>query len=298
MEAERLFLLVFIGLALIIVTAVIITINWRAANGGLQRNQWTGFRTPSTMRSDQAWVAGHRAALRLAPLHLLTLAATLTALVFATLRMRTTNGVQLVVLSDMIVIVLVGGIYTAVVAGRAAKSADDHPVDRHPLTPNPRYPTVIHFYAALNVLLLIATCAGLWFLAARSSSNSIPPNTTLGFRDQHTVASMQGWYAGQRVGFHFAAIAATIVTATVLAFLAVAYANHLKPMWILIIPVIGEIALVVCFVIAGRHADQAASSAGPEKQASNLSRSRANVVSVGRSGSLEMSDYIELLPRA
>lgn len=33
-----------------------------AADGRLRRNQWAGIRIPSTMASDEAWLAGHRAA--------------------------------------------------------------------------------------------------------------------------------------------------------------------------------------------------------------------------------------------
>ena len=35
----------------------------RAAEGGLNRNRLAGIRIPSTLASDRAWVAGHRAAL-------------------------------------------------------------------------------------------------------------------------------------------------------------------------------------------------------------------------------------------
>jgi hypothetical protein len=125
MEPDRLFQLVFGGIVLIIMTVVIVVIDWRAASGRLRRNQWAGIRTPSTMRSDRAWVAGHRAALRLTPLHLLTLAATLGALWFAAEHTRTANGVQLALIVDVLVFVVVL-LYTALVAGRAAKAADDN----------------------------------------------------------------------------------------------------------------------------------------------------------------------------
>ena len=67
-EPERLVLPAIAAVSQIVITIVLITVSWRAANGRLRRNPWTGIRTPSTMRSDQAWVAGHRAALRLTPL--------------------------------------------------------------------------------------------------------------------------------------------------------------------------------------------------------------------------------------
>jgi hypothetical protein len=112
----------------------------------------------------------------------------------------------------------------------------------------------------LNGFLLAVVCAGVWFLALRSSSHGIAPNTSLGFRSQHTLASLQGWYAAQRVGFHFAAVADTIITAAVFAIVAVAFIRRLNPMWILIVPVIGGIAVGVCFIIAGHQADHAAIS--------------------------------------
>ena len=61
-EPERIYLAGFLAFAFIVMTVVLVAIDWAAANGRLQRNQWAGIRTPSTMRSDQAWVAGHRAA--------------------------------------------------------------------------------------------------------------------------------------------------------------------------------------------------------------------------------------------
>jgi uncharacterized membrane protein len=119
MESERVVLESFIAVTFAFLTALLITIDWAAANGRLGRNQFVGIRTPSTMRSDQAWVAGHRAALRLTPLHLLTGIAVLITVFFA----RTVAGLNVVGVSGAVAFVVVV-VLTAIVAGRAAKAAE------------------------------------------------------------------------------------------------------------------------------------------------------------------------------
>jgi uncharacterized membrane protein len=122
MESERVVLESFIAVTFAFLTALLITIDWAAANGRLRRNQFVGIRTPSTMRSDLAWAAGHRAALRLTPVHLLTGVAVLTALVFT----RTVAGLNVVGVSGAVVFVVVV-MLTAIVAGRAAKASQQDP---------------------------------------------------------------------------------------------------------------------------------------------------------------------------
>jgi hypothetical protein len=117
---------------------------------------------------------------------------------------------------------------------------------------------VLGVYAGFNAVLLVAVCGFLWLFNARAHRHGISPNTHLGFRTQHTLASLHGWYVGQRVGFHFAAIAVTVITVAVLAVLAVAFVGRLNPMWLLIVPVLGGIAVGVCIVLAGHRADHAA----------------------------------------
>jgi hypothetical protein len=48
-------------------------------------------------------------------------------------------------------------------------------------------------------LLLLVACAVGWFFAARANHHGIAPNTTLGFRSQHTLASVHGWYVAGNV---------------------------------------------------------------------------------------------------
>jgi hypothetical protein len=128
MERERTYLAAFLAVVYIFLTIVLIGVDWAAASGRLRRNQWAGIRTPSTMRSDRAWVAGHRAALRLTPLHLLTLAALLTVLVIAVRRVQTVRGINLIGVGGAVIFVVVAMI-TALVAGRAAKAAENHSDD-------------------------------------------------------------------------------------------------------------------------------------------------------------------------
>jgi hypothetical protein len=278
MEFERLEALVQAGVlsfVSILITVVFIMLARRAANGRLQRNQWIGIRTPSTLRSDRGWMAGHRAALRLTPLFLLTTVAMCVAL-FAVALYASTPGVVRPVGFGVIVVIIALVIYSAFVAGNAAKSADVHTDEWPTIGPNQRRRNgrfimniestanaqygriVLVSYAALNGALLILVCAVLWFFAARANSDAIAPNTSLGFRSQHTLASLHGWYVAQRAGFHFAVVADTIVTVAVFAIVAWAFIRHLNPMWILITPIIGGIAIVMCLVIAGQKADHAA----------------------------------------
>lgn len=80
-------------------------------------------------------------------------------------------------------------------------------------TPNARYGGVgLRVYAVVNALLLVGACVFLWVLAARANNHGIPPNESLGFRSQSTLASLHGWHVAQRVGFHIAAVAASLIT--------------------------------------------------------------------------------------
>jgi hypothetical protein len=272
LEPERLVLPIISAVGQTVITVVLIVVSWRAANGRLQRNPWSGIRTPSTMRSDQAWVAGHRAALRLAPLYLVVLTAMLIAMVVTVLQ-ASKPVVNIVAIGGFFVFIPVA-LYSAFVASRAARLADDHS-DSHDAVhtgqmPNTLPRKVIYIWTALNGLLLVAVCVALWYFTARCASNGLPPNTSLGFRDQQTLASAQGWYAAQRVGFRIAAIAETVVTITVFAFAVVAYVRRFPPVWILIVSTLGGLSIVVCVLIAGHYADHAAisvNSSDPQSRA-------------------------------
>jgi hypothetical protein len=117
------------ALLLIAVDVVIIATTRRAASGRLARNQWVGIRTPSTMSSDQAWVAGHQAAGRLTPLYLLITGVACTGLVWAALYGSTPAAVINVGLGGFIALI-VAVVVGAVLAGRAAKAAGGGKADR------------------------------------------------------------------------------------------------------------------------------------------------------------------------
>ncbi|MGH3966592.1 MAG: SdpI family protein [Mycobacterium sp.] len=127
MGSERAQLVVTAAMAAvapIVICVLVIALSSRAANGRLQRNQWVGIRTPSTMRSDQAWMAGHRAALRLTPVYLFTTVIACVALLWAAFYASTTSVVMGIGFGGFAALVALL-IYTSVIASRAAKSAED-----------------------------------------------------------------------------------------------------------------------------------------------------------------------------
>jgi hypothetical protein len=137
-------------------------------------------------------------------------------------------------------------------------------------TADARYGRIIlGLYAGLNAVLLVGVSAVLWYFNARAHSHGISPNAQLGFRTQHTLASLHGWYVAQRAGFHLAAVAATVITVIVLAFIAIAAVRRLNPWWILLVPALGGVAVGVCLVVAGHRADAAAVSVEMPRSASS-----------------------------
>ena len=126
MDSERLQATVlagFLAFVPILTTVSLIGLASRAAKGRLRRNQWAGIRTPSTMRSDQAWMAGHRAALRLAPWFVLTTVVGSVALFASALYTSSPNVVMLVGFG-IFAVVLALLFFSTFIASKAATSVD------------------------------------------------------------------------------------------------------------------------------------------------------------------------------
>jgi uncharacterized membrane protein len=123
MEA-RYFIATVMTVAQFGVATVIATVTARAAAGSLARNQWTGIRTPSTMRSDHAWQAGHRAAHRLTPLYFVNAVAACAVLVVAVRRQWSVGAITGIGVAAFVTLIAIA-VYATIRAGRAARSADD-----------------------------------------------------------------------------------------------------------------------------------------------------------------------------
>jgi hypothetical protein len=119
MESQRAIVATFMAVTFAFLSFVLVVVDWAAASGRLRRNQWMGIRIPSTMRSDRGWVAGHRAALGLMPLHLIVGVGLLVAVLFT----PTLEGVHLVGIVGAGIFLVVAAI-TAIVANRAAKAVE------------------------------------------------------------------------------------------------------------------------------------------------------------------------------
>lgn len=98
--------------------ALVALLSWRLADGSVGRNRLMGLRLPSTMRSDRAWEAGQRA---FAPFGL---AAGIGCAVFgATLLLRPTEGLAVVIASVASIWLVVLPAIGAFVGDQAAKDA-------------------------------------------------------------------------------------------------------------------------------------------------------------------------------
>ncbi|MGV0594194.1 SdpI family protein [Mycolicibacterium porcinum] len=120
---------VIFGITHVGLTILMASVTSRAASGRLARNQWVGIRTPSTMRSDNAWVAGHRAAHRLVPLYVLNAVVACAALLVGVLCEFSVGGIMFIGIGLFAAFTGIS-VYVAIAAGRAARSSDDNDDER------------------------------------------------------------------------------------------------------------------------------------------------------------------------
>jgi SdpI/YfhL protein family len=260
------------GIALAAISVMMI-VNWsRAARGGLARNSYVGVRTPSTLRSEQSWVAGNRAAVRLAPLYLLFNVAMSAALVVVAL-----HGWRLVVIfvgGGGRVVLIALSICTAVIAGRAARAADHHADDRSGLRsaasqsiemPGITGPFSERATRIVGRIVAVAASAATAFLLITvidgyvlAIHHQLQPNDTFGFRDATTRSCVPAWYAAQKAGFSWLLFGYGPFLALSILFAVVAVIKRRSP-WDVVAVVMGTLFLLIfAVIIAGIHADSVA----------------------------------------
>lgn len=249
--------------------SVLMVANWRrAAEGTLARNANVGVRTPSTLRSPEAWVAGNRAAVRTAPLYVFFNAAMCAGLLAAAV-----HGWRLVV-------AFIGGgglfalialmICTAVIASRAARGADDHTDSRSAASQPIEMPDVTGAFSGramtiIGWIVAVAACAVTVFLLGTiidgyvlAIHRQLQPNDTFGFRDATAFSCLPRWYAAQKAGFSWLLFGYGPVVVASLLMCAGAAIKRRSP-WEVCAVAIGTVFLAIFFVVAaGIHADSVA----------------------------------------
>jgi hypothetical protein len=267
-RVEALSMAGFFGLSLAALSAVMIG-NWsRAARGELARNPHLGVRTPSTLRSEQAWVVGNRAAVRTAPLYLLFNLATCAVLVAIALQ-----GWRFVVVlagSGGLVAFLALSVCTAIIASRAARAADDHTDERGAARQSvemsgltgtfPERATkvsgwVVAVIACAATVLLLATLVDGYVLAIHYQ---LPPNRTFGFRDATTRSCLPAWYAAQKAGFSWTLFGYGPLAVLSILFAVVAAIKRRSPWGVAAVAMATLFLLIVVVITAGIHADSVA----------------------------------------
>ena len=104
---------------MVIAGIVVASIGRRGRAGTLRRNRLAGLRTPTTMRSDAAWEAGHRAGGGL-----LVLAGVLFAGAGLTLLARPSNIVGMTIVFGSVGLVVALALVSTARANRAARAVD------------------------------------------------------------------------------------------------------------------------------------------------------------------------------
>ena len=256
------------GIALATISVVMI-VNWsRAARGELARNASLGVRTPSTLRSEQAWVAGNRAAARLAGLYLLFNVATSATLVAVAL-----HGRRLVVIfvgSGGFVALIALSICAAVIASRAARAADDRADDGSAASQSTEMPGITRPFSErattiVGWIVAVAASAATTFLLVTvingyvlAIHHQLQPNDTFGFRDATTRLCLPAWYAAQKAGFSWLLFGYGPLQALSIVFAVVAAIKR-RPPWDVAVVVMGTLFLLIfAVIIAGLHADSVA----------------------------------------
>jgi SdpI/YfhL protein family len=258
----------FVGVTLAAISVVMI-VNWaRAARGGLARNPYLGVRTPSTLRSEQSWVAGNRAAVRTAPLYLLFNAAMCAALVAAALQ-----GWRLAVAfigGGGLFVLIALTICTAVIASRAARAAEDHTDSRRAVRQSIETPDITERFSGRGMTVIgwtcaVGACAATVFLLGTiidgyllAIHQQLQPNPTFGFRDETAFSCLPAWYAAQKAGFTWLLFGyGPVLVAGLLICLGAAIRR--RSPWDICAVVMGTVVLAIFFVVAaGIHADSVA----------------------------------------
>lgn len=245
--------------------SVMMIVSWsRAARGRLARNPYVGVRTPSTLRSEQSWVAGNRAALRLVPLYLLVNAATFAALVVVGWQ-----GWRLGVIfagSGGLVALIMLSICAAVIASRAARAGADTSAARQTSEAldfaglfSGRAMTIAGWIVAVTIcaasVCVLVTLIDGYVLATH---HELEPNGVFGFRDAATRACLPAWYAAQKAGFSWVLFGYGPFVALSIVFAVVAAIKRRSPWVVSAMAVTSLLSLIFAVVIAGIHADSVA----------------------------------------
>lgn len=125
--SEELGGLISLSFALVLLPGICITVTRQAAEGLIRVNSSSGLRTRHTQASDEAWVAGHRAAL---PVVKMMWPVAGVGLVAAVILQLAVGGPSGTVVAFLALIAQVAVIFRSVAAAnRAARSTPTEPVD-------------------------------------------------------------------------------------------------------------------------------------------------------------------------